>query len=272
MKRVLSVQDLSCLGKCSLTVALPVLSAMGHSCSVLPTAVLSTHTGFKNPHCRSLTEDMGAIGDHWLSVGAAFDGISVGYLSDPRQAEAVEKLLEKFPALTVIDPVMGDHGKLYSGMTDAHVEAMKKLCRRGQVLLPNVTEAAFLTGLPYGKALSEEALEAMLAKLMEFGPEGVVITGLHWDETTTGFAGISRNAGSFFYKARKIPRQIHGTGDMFCAVTLGSLVKGNSLSDAAALGARFVEQVVEHTPKASPFGAEFETRLPWLMAQKETKA
>ncbi len=268
MKRVLSIQDLSCLGKCSLTVALPVLSAMECSCSVLPTAVLSTHTGFLDPYCRSLTEDMEKIADHWLSVGAEFDGISVGYLSDPKQAEKAKQVLKKFGSLTVIDPVMGDHGKLYSGMGQGHVQAMKKLCAEGQVLLPNLTEAALLTDLPYEERPSAEALHTMLEKLLQFGARGVVITGIQWDDCTTGFVGISPDDGCFSYKARRIPRQMHGTGDMFSAVTLGSLVKGKSLLESATLAAQFVEQVVEHTPETSPFGAEFETQLPWLMAQK----
>ncbi len=268
MKRVLSIQDLSCLGKCSLTVALPVLSAMGHSCAVLPTAVLSTHTGFPKPHCRSLTEDIGAIGQHWHSVGASFDGISVGYLSDPEQAEAVEQVLEQFSALTVIDPVMGDHGKCYQGLGKAHVEALKKLCRRGRFLLPNVTEAALLTDIPYEEHPSEQTLGDMLHRLLELGAGGAVITGVNWDESTTGFVGIDTHTGPFSYEARRIPRQLHGTGDMFCAVTLGELVEGKTLLQAATQAAGFVEQVVKNTPKASPFGADFETQLPWLMGCK----
>ena len=143
--QVLSIQDLSCMGKCSLTVALPILSAMGISCGVLPTAVLSTHTGFPDPEVQPMTEQLLPFAQHMASVGGDFDAISTGYLSDPRQAEAVCQVLDKFHCLKVIDPAMGDHGKLYSRMTVAHVEAMKELCRRGDFLLPNLTEAAFLT-------------------------------------------------------------------------------------------------------------------------------
>ena len=148
MKNILSVQDLSCLGKCSLTVALPVLSAMGCSCSVLPTAILSAHTGFSKPHIRPLTQDMGHICRHWQQIGASFDAISVGYLSDPAQAARVEQVMDAFPATVVLDPVMGDHGKLYSRITDAHVQAVKNLCCRCDVLLPNITEASFHTVAP----------------------------------------------------------------------------------------------------------------------------
>ena len=148
MKKVLSVQDLSCLGKCSLTVALPVLSAMGHSCAVLPTAVLSTHTAFQNPHILSLTQHIAPICDHWNTIGAEFDAISIGYLSQPEQVVQVEALLDRFPAMTVVDPVMGDHGKLYSGITPEQVTAVKKLCQRADILVPNITEACLLTGTP----------------------------------------------------------------------------------------------------------------------------
>ena len=135
--QVLSIQDLSCMGKCSLTVALPILSAMGHSCSVLPTAVLSTHTGFPNPAVQPMTENLLPFAEHMESVGGSFDSICTGYLSDPQQAEVVCQVLDKFDCLKVIDPAMGDHGKLYSRMTEAHVEAMKQLCKRGDFLLPN---------------------------------------------------------------------------------------------------------------------------------------
>lgn len=268
MKRVLSVQDLSCLGKCSLTVALPILSAMGLSCSVLPTAVLSTHTAFPSPVVRSFTEDIVEMAEHWKRSGAAFDGISIGYLSDPRQAQQVEKVLELFPALTVLDPAMGDHGKLYSGMNEGNVQAMKALCRRSDFLLPNLTEAALLTDTSYKEAPDKGYLRSLLEKLMAFGAKGAVITGIHWDETTTGFIGIDRERGVFSYQAERIPRQSHGTGDMFCAVTLGALTKGESLQNAASLAAKFVEQVVLATPVPTPFGANFEEVLPLLVDKK----
>ena len=267
MKRVLSVQDLSCLGKCSLTVALPILSVMGLTATALPTGVLSTHTAFPQPVCHSFTDELAAFADHWKSIGAAFDAISVGYLSDPRQAQEVLRVLERFPALTVIDPAMGDHGKLYRGMGEENVTAMARLCRKGDYLLPNLTEATLLTGIPYRANPDEAYLNTLLEKLMAFGCKGVVITGILWDADTTGFAGCHRETGPFFYRAKRIPRQSHGTGDMFCAVTTGALALGRTLEDAATLAARFVEQVVENTPDPTPFGANFEPCLPWLWKQ-----
>lgn len=264
--RVLSIQDLSCMGKCSLTVALPVLSAMGLSTSVLPTAVLSTHTAFPNPEVLPMTENLTAFASHIASVGGSFDAISTGYLSDPQQAEVVCQVLDKFDCLKVIDPAMGDHGKLYSRMTLEHVEAMKHLCSRGNVLLPNLTEAAFLTGLPYREDGDGVYLKELCDAMRQFGADGVIITGVHWDDDHTGWAGML--LGKFFsYQAKKIHRSQHGTGDMFAAVTTGALTLGKPLHLAASLAAKFVEQVIRATPESTPFGANFESQLPWLWQQ-----
>ena len=264
--QVLSIQDLSCMGKCSLTVALPILSAMGISTSVLPTAVLSTHTGFPSPVVQPMTENITAFADHMASVGGSFDAISTGYLSDPQQAEVVCQVLDKFDCPKVIDPAMGDHGKLYSRMTMDHVEAMKHLCSRGSVLLPNLTEAAFLTGLPYREDGDGGYLKELASAMCEFGAEGVIITGVHWDDSHTGWAGMQK--GTFFsYQAKRIGRAQHGTGDMFAAVTTGALTLEKPLHVAASLAARFVEQVIAVTPESTPFGANFEPLLPWLWEQ-----
>lgn len=269
MKRVLSVQDLSCLGKCSLSVALPVLSAMGVSCSVLPTAVLSTHTAFPGPHVRDLTGDIAPVCDHWKTIGAEFDAIGIGYLSDPVQAGAVEYLLECFPAFTVLDPVMGDHGKLYKGMTGAHVEAMKKLCRKARVLLPNVTEACLLTGTAYRDAPGEDFYRQLLEKLQELGPDTVILTGVTPASGMTGYMGIDKNRGVFSRFVKKIPKSCHGTGDLFAAVFTGSCVKGMSPEGAAETAAAFVEAVLETSPE-TPFGVEFEPHLA-LLCEAEGK-
>lgn len=267
MKRILTIQDLSCMGKCSLTVALPVLSAMGCACTVLPTAMLSTHTAFPAPHCRDLTEDLLPVAQHWSSVGAEFDGISVGYLSDPEQAEQVQKVLALFSGTVVLDPAMGDHGKLYSKLTSAHVQAMKQLCRKADYLLPNVTEAALLTGLPYREQTDIPYLQELSDGLLELGAKGVVITGFLWEQDVTGFYCRERSGAEVEYRAKRIPKSLHGTGDMFSAVFTGALTGGKSAEEAARLAAGFVEQVVTATDAASPFGAEFESQLPWLWQQ-----
>lgn len=263
MKQILSVQDLSCVGKCSLTVALPVISAMGCTCSVLPTAILSTHTAFPKPHIRSLTEDMDGICRHWQEIGVNFDTISVGYLSDPAQVAQVVQVLDTFPAALVLDPVMGDHGKLYSGITPEHIQAMKKLIRRSDVLLPNITEAAFLTGLPYEDTTDTEYYRELLTGLTKLGAKSVVLTGVSLE---TGKTGFMLSDGTV-YQAEKLPGNFHGTGDLFAAVFTGAYASGRE-QQAATLAARFVERVIVATKTPTPFGVDFESQLPWLWEQQ----
>lgn len=264
MKQVLSIQDLSCVGKCSLTVALPVLSAMGCQCSVLPTAVFSTHTAFPSPHKHSLTREILPICRHWQAIGAQFDAITVGYLADGSQVQAVEEVLDTFPAFTVIDPVMGDHGRLYSGLDEAHVDVVKRLCRRGQVILPNVTEAALLTGTAYRSHADESYYRSLLEKLRSLGAPNVVITGVSLQEGMTGIVGYCPEEEYFSFQRPLLPRSHHGTGDLFAAAFTGAVMAQKTVPQAALLAARFVEQVILATPESTPFGVSFEGVLPWL--------
>ena len=257
MKHVLTVQDLSCLGKCSLTVALPVLSAAGCSCSVLPTAVLSTHTAFPHPHVRELTADMPRIAAHWQTIGAAFDAILVGYLSDPAQMKEVAALWDSFEGLRILDPAMGDHGKLYSRITDAHVAAMRQLCARADLLIPNVTEACFLTDTPWEHRGQHRKL---IEKLRALGAKQVVLTGVSLSPGKTGFL----TGDGYVYQTELLPGSYHGTGDLFAAVCTGMLMRGKSLTDSARLAAAFVEKTILATGEASPFGLNFESQLPTL--------
>ncbi len=267
MKRVLSIQDLSCMGKCSLTVALPVLSSMGCSCTVLPTAILSTHTAFPNPHIRDLTQDLLPVAEHWHSVGAEFDAVAVGYLSDPRQAELVGRVLDLFPGRVILDPAMGDHGKLYRGLSPEHIGAMANLCRRAEILLPNVTEAALLTGLPYREDCDAAYLRELSRRLLDMGPETVVITGFTHPDGQTGFFGMHRSGEEFPYQAQRIGKHFHGTGDLFAATFTGALMRGKLPAQAAVLAARFTERVIAATEESTPFGIAFEPELGWLLAQ-----
>lgn len=266
MKHVLSIQDLSCAGRCSLTVALPVLSAMGCRCSVLPTTILSTHTGFPAPYRKSMTEDILRVANHWSSLDMQFDAIGVGYLADPAQFEAVISVLEQFPAYKVVDPVMGDHGKLYSSITPEHIEGMKLLCAKGNLLLPNVTEAAFLTGLPYREQADAVYLQELCRGMLDFGAQAVVLTGVSGKTGRIGFYG-RESAGDFSYEAPCIPASFHGTGDLFAAVVLGGQMMGKSLQKSAELAAGFVERVLTHSGTPTPHGVCFEEQLPWLWKQ-----
>ena len=267
MNRVLSVQDLSCLGKCSLTVALPVLSAMGCAATALPTTLLSTHTAFPSPHRRSLTEDLDGICRHWKSIGAEFEAVCTGYLADPRQVDAVSQVLRSFPdGLHIVDPVMGDHGRLYSSITPDHVEGMAALCRQADVLLPNITEAAMLTGIPYRETADAGYYRELLAAMEQFGAASVILTGVSLEDGKLGCFGKDAQ-GEFSCQNEKVDRQCHGTGDLFAAAVTGAMVRGKSTREAAALAAEFTRLVVENTPVPTPFGVEFEKCLPWLWKQ-----
>ena len=268
MKRVLSIQDLSCVGKCSLTVALPILSAMGVSCTVLPTAVLSTHTEYPNPYIHSLTEDMVPICRHWQEIGVDFDAIMVGYLSDPQQAEAVLEIIEAFDCPVILDPVMGDHGKCYNGITPEHTAVLRDLSGMAQVLLPNVTEAALLTGMPYQEQTDGHYLRTMLERLC-MGPktQTVIITGTEMPQNATGFAGIQKGEGLFSYRATRRAKGMPGTGDMFSAVFTGGYVLGKDPMEAGEMAAGFVERVLDASQDVPKFGANFEPQLPWLWEQ-----
>ena len=267
MKRILTVQDLSCVGRCSLTVALPILSAMGVNCSALPTAVLSTHTAFPDPHIHSLTEDIVPAGKHLSEIGAEFDGILVGYLSDPQQAEAVAELISGFDCPVILDPAMGDRGKLYKGITREHVAAVRDLAAMADIVLPNVTEACLLTGVPYQEQTDGHMLRMMMEKLCSRKTETVVITGVTPDQSKIGFVGIQKEEGMFSYQTDRLSKQLHGTGDMFSAVFAGAYLQGRDPMEAGELAAKFVERVLDNTPEPTPFGGEFETELPWLWEQ-----
>ena len=267
MKKILVIQDLSCVGKCSVTVALPILSAMGISCSVLPTAVLSTHTAFPNPHIRSLTEDIVPIAEHLQQVGAEFDAILVGYLANPEQAEAVLEVMTAFDCPVILDPAMGDHGKLYSGITEQQVSAMADLASMAEVVLPNVTEACMMAGLPYQETVDGQVLRMLTQTLCRMKTQTVVITGVSPAPGKTGFAGLQKGEGMFSYTTDRREKNLHGTGDMFSAVFAGAYVLGHDPMESATLAANFVERVIDNTSEPTPFGAAFETQLPWLWQQ-----
>ncbi len=260
MKRVLSVQDLSCVGKCSLTVAMPVLSAMGCTCVPLPTGIFSSHTAFPDPHVRDLTEEIAPICRHWQRIGAGFDAICVGYLASEAQANAVSELLDKFPSFVVLDPVMGDNGKLYSGISPNRVDALRALCKKADVLLPNVTEAALLTNLPYQQTADIGYYQRLAAGLEGLGYHTFIITGASLSADTIGFFGMDKGE-EFSYQGSILARRAHGTGDLFAAVFTGAMAKGKPVKEAAVMAANFVERCLAATPDATPFGVCFETQL-----------
>ena len=276
-RRILTIQDLSCVGQCSLTVALPVLSACGVEAAVLPGAVLSTHTGgfAGRPVIRDLTDLIPEARAHWKEAGIRFDALLTGYLAGEAQVDAVLGLLEDGilheGAPIIVDPAMADHGKLYQGFSEAFPAAMRKLCSRADIILPNLTEACLMTGTEYGPALSEEKeIRALIDKLDEIGAETCILKGVSLEEGKLGAAvrTLSRDETRFYFTER-VPKQSHGTGDCFAAAFTGAKVLGKSAFEAAALAADFVVECLEQTmdDPAHWYGVHFEQALPMLTAE-----
>ena len=192
MKRILTIQDISCLGKCSLTIALPVISALGVETVILPTAVLSTHTMFKNFTVKDLSDQIEPITEHWLSEDVHFDAIYTGYLGTVEQIDQMKELFKKFKkddTLIFIDPVMADNGKLYPAFDMDYVKKNKELCGEADIIVPNITEAAFMTGMEYKEEYDESYIKDMLAALSDFGAKISVLTGVSLSDGKTGVYG-----------------------------------------------------------------------------------
>lgn len=262
------MQDLSCMGKCSLTVALPVLSAMEVECAVLPTAVLSTHTAFPGPAVLDLSAHVEEIMAHWATLEPDFDGISIGYLATPAQCGQAAKLIDTFRGentFVCIDPAMADHGRLYSGMSPEHPAAMRRLCAKADLILPNLTEGALLTGMEYRDCIDQGYYREMVDELLRLGCGGVMLTGFAPRQGRIGLLG-RMGGGEFFTCSRtQIPRHCHGTGDLFAAVVLGGLMRGMSPEKAGDLACGTVRGAIEKTPADSRYGVAFEGCIPELV-------
>lgn len=267
MKRMVTMQDISCFGKCSMTVVLPVISAMGVACSVLPTAVLSTHTAYPAPVVTDLSGSIGPSLDHWAGLGLSFDGILTGYLASPAQGALAQALIDRFggPDTTVIcDPAMGDHGRLYSGIGPEMVDAHRRLCARADLILPNLTEGAWLGGMEYRENADEGWCRELSRELRKLGCGSVMLTGFSPDADRVGFFYSDGNE-DFAHAAPRLPRSCHGTGDLFAAVVTGALLRGLEPPRAGALAAEFVRRAIHATGEDSRRGVAFEGELGWLI-------
>lgn len=270
-KRVLTIQDISCFGQCSLTVALPIISACGVETCILPSAVLSTHTGgdFSGFTFRDLTDDIPAIQKHWMESGIDFDAIYTGYLGSTRQIALVKDILATMGregCVRVIDPAMADNGKLYVGFDDAYVAQMRVLCAQADVLLPNITEACFLTGVEYKTEYDRAYIDLLLEKLTEMGAKSIVLTGVSYAEGTTGVVVLENNVYRY-YEHHKIARGCHGTGDVYASAFVGALMREKSLCEAARIAADYTVKCIENTldDPTHWYGVKFETALEDLM-------
>lgn len=269
-KRLLTIQDISCVGQCSLTVALPVISACGIETAVLPSSVLSTHTaGFSGYTFRDLTEDMQPILDHWKKENITFDAFYTGYVSKA-QIPVILKIMKETArpdALRIVDPVMADNGKLYPGFDADFPKEMAKLCKGATVILPNLTEASFLLGVPYvGDNYDKPYIEDMLKKLYALGTKNVVLTGVSFDKGKLGCACYDGNSINYYFNDR-LDASMHGTGDVYAASFAGALCRGWTITEAAALGADFVVESMKQTLGDDDhwYGVKFEKALPYLI-------
>ena len=265
-KKILTIQDISCLGQCSLTVALPIISACGVEACVLPSAVLSTHTtGFTGYTFRDLTEDMPAIRKHWVQEGVQFDAIYTGYLGSAQQIAYVADFFAttgKPDCLKIVDPAMADNGQLYPGFDNAFVENMKDLCGKADYLMPNITEAAFLTGLEYKEAYDRSYIDALLQGLTGLGAKNIILTGVSYAPGKTGVV-VMEHGNYQYYEHDRMGKSCHGTGDVYASAFVGSLMRGKSAYDAARIAADYTVACIQETAKLDNhwYGVAFEPVL-----------
>ena len=265
-KRILTIQDISCVGQCSLTVALPILSACGIETAILPSAILSTHTaGFSGYTVRDLTDDMPAIQNHWQKENIKFDAFYTGYLGSTKQIEYVIDILDTLRAdncFNIIDPAMADNGKLYPAFDGEYVSAMKTLCAKADVVLPNITEACFLTDSEYKESYDEDYIKSLCEKLIKLGSKTVVLTGVSYTTGKTGIA-VYENGIMKYYEHNVIGKGCHGTGDVYSSAFVGALMNGKSLFDSAKIAADYTVKCIENTQDDPShwYGVKFETAL-----------
>ena len=262
-RKLLTIQDLSCVGQCSLTVALPILSAYGVETCVLPTAVLSNHTMFKSWSYLDLTGEIPNIFREWENNGFTFDAFLLGYLGEKEIMDIAEQCFDKFSAegaKVIIDPVFADNGKLYGGFDSEYVAAMRKLLKRADIILPNLTEASFLTGLEYREFYDRNYVENMVKALTKITDGTIIITGIEFD----GKIGevIYSEGKSEYVLLEKLPEKYHGTGDIFASVFTAKLMGGESLASSCSEAGKFVADCIKATDKSTHFyGVRFEEIL-----------
>ena len=272
MKRIVTVQDISAVGKCSLTVALPIISACGVECAVMPTAVLSTHTQFTGFTFHDLTDEITPITEHWKKEGLTFDAIYTGYLGSFRQIELVEEMFEKLGdenTLLVVDPAMADHGKLYYGFTEEFAARMAQLCGKADLILPNLTEACFMLGRPYDENYTQEDIRGMLKELCALGAKRAALTGVSYEKGKVGFEMYDAASDTFSsYFGEHLPVAFHGTGDIFASACVGAIARGKSIEEALKVAVDYTYMCVRVTmddPDHRVYGVNFEEAIPYLV-------
>lgn len=275
-KRVAAIHDISGFGKCSLTVALPIISAAGIETTVLPTAVLSTHTGGITGYTyRDLTDDLRPIAAHWQSLGIQFDAIYSGFLGSFEQIAIVKEFVKTFRSegcIFVADPAMADNGKMYPIFERAFADEMAGLCAMADIIVPNFTEAAFMLGEEYLPGpYTKDYVEGLLHRLSDMGPSKVVLTGVFFEDGRLGAASFDRETGEIQYTFdNTVDGYFHGTGDVYASVLVAAYLNGCSLAKAADIAVRFTRASIQRTKEAGTdirFGVNFEAGLPALMRE-----
>lgn len=272
-KRILTIQDISCVGQCSLTVALPVISACGVETCVLPSAVLSAHTGFEHYTFCDLTAEIPQICEKWKQENISFDAFYGGYLGNAAQIQYVLDIMQTLgtpDSKRIVDPAMADNGKLYAGFDMAHVAAMRSLCAAADIILPNITEACLLTGMEYRETYDRVYITNLLQKLRALGAETVILTGVSYHPEQTGVM-IFENGETTYYAHKRLSPGSHGTGDVYASAFVGALMRGKTAQAAAQIAADFTLSCIENTMEDPShwYGVKFEGALGKLIARLE---
>lgn len=273
MKRILTIQDISCLGKCSITIALPVISALGTETVILPTAVLSNHTLFKSFTVKDLADQIEPICEKWVEEGVEFDAIYTGYLGTIEQIDMMKELFKTFKrgddTIVFVDPVMADNGKLYPAFDMDYAMKNAELCACADIIVPNITEASIMTGMEYKEEYDESYIKEMLERLTKLGAQISVLTGVSLSEGKTGVMGYDKkNDEIYCYQNDKVGAMFHGTGDLFSSTVIGEIMKGKSWKDAMRIAADYTAHTIEVTmnnPKKPWYGVDFEATIPDLL-------
>ena len=272
MKRIVTIQDISCVGKCSLTVALPIISAMGVEAAVIPTAVLSTHTMFKNFTYRDLSTDIPSIQKHWQDEKIDFNAIYTGYLGSIEQIDMLKDFFKEFKKennFIFIDPVMGDNGKLYVGFDQEFALQMKELCKMADVIVPNLTEASYMLQREYKQSYTEQEIKDLLVELSDLGPKQVILTGISFKDNELGVMSYNKETNEFFtYFREQIPVKYHGTGDVFASTLVGAMENNKSLEESLKIAVDYVWETINDTykeKKEDAYGVNFENKISYLI-------
>lgn len=272
MKRILTVQDISCVGRCSLTVALPIVSAAGVEAGVLPTAVLSTHTMFPKFTFCDLTDEIENISTTFSELDIGFDAIYTGYLGSFRQLGLVSDLIDRHKTdscMVVIDPAMADNGVLYKGFTPEFAAAMAGLCGKADLIIPNLTEACFMLGIPYTPEYDEDYIRDILKRLCGLGAKRAALTGISFDPAKLGVYSYDSTTDTYFsYYNEKMPVAYHGTGDIYASATLGAIMRGHTVNAALSIAVDFTLECIKLTmadENRRTYGVNFEEALPYYI-------